>query len=152
MTLLLGVFLQVSNVDVFSNYLLLAADGKVLVMLIGESEAFSIGLALRGIRFSRPLTHDLMIRMMEIANIKPEKVEIYAVKDGAYLARMYFTKQHFLWFKQRVVLDSRPSDAVALALKLGIPIYVADTLMRTPEELFRMEGDSLRIPPGGIEG
>jgi len=150
MLFIVGAFVEVSGVKVFGNLLVLEGPpGKGLVVMeIGTSEALSINLALRGERFWRPLSHDLMLHIVRVANLKPIKVEIYDMKDGAYLARIYLEKPTFLWFKQRVVLDSRPSDAVAFALRAGIPVYVSDHLFKTPEEMI----DPPEVPSGGIEG
>ena len=147
---LIVAFVEVGKVEVFGNLLLLQGPpGKGLVVMeIGTSEALSIKLALSGRRFWRPLSHDLMLQMARVSGLRPVKVEIYDIKDGAYLARLYLERRTFLWFRQRVVLDSRPSDAVAFALRAGIPIYVAEHLLKTPEEMI----EPPEVPAGGIEG
>ncbi len=149
MFLLVASLVEVSNVRVFGNLLFLEGPPGTgaVVMEIGTSEALSISMALRGERFWRPLSHDLMVSIVRLSGLRPLKVEIYDLKDGAYLARIHLVKPLFFWVKHHVVLDSRPSDAVAFALRAGIPIYVSRHLLRTPEEMF-----SPPSPPVRIEG
>jgi bifunctional DNase/RNase len=88
-----------------------------------------------------------MKNLIDISGFRVEKVVIYDVKNGAYLARIHLEKGFFM-FKQKVVLDSRPSDAVALALRLKVPIFVMPHLLINPLEI---KPDTLRTPKG-IEG
>ena len=150
MLFLAAALIEVSNVRVFGNLLVLEGPpGKgMVVMEIGTSEALSIGLALKGEKFWRPLSHDLMLQIVRLSGLKPLKVEIYDVKDGAYLARIHLIKPFIFWIKHRVVLDSRPSDAVAFALRAGIPIYVSEHLLKSPEEMIAPPPP----PPLRIEG
>jgi len=150
--LLLGGFVEAANLGLMGNMLVIESPKgrEYVVMVVGESEALSIGVALYGRKFWRPLSHDLMAHIVRLSGLEPLKVEIYDVKDGAYLARIYLQKRSFLWFRQKVVLDSRPSDAIAFALRVGIPIYVAEHLFKSPEEL--LQPDTLEQIPGGIEG
>ncbi len=140
---------KVDVVDVIGNLLILGhkKTHSYVIMSIGESEAFSIRLALDNTRFERPLSHDLMKSLIEISGFKVEKVVIYDVRNGAYLARIHLEKGIFL-FKQRIILDSRPSDAVALALRLKTPIFVMPHLLMNPLEI---KPDTLKVPKG-IEG
>jgi len=140
---------RVDIVDVMGNFLILGKreTSSYVIMTIGESEAFSIKVALENIPFERPLSHDLMKSIINLSGFKPKKVVIYDVKNGAYLAKIYMEKGVFI-FKQTVVLDSRPSDAVALALRFKIPIYVMPHLFINPLEI---KPDTLQKPKG-IEG
>jgi bifunctional DNase/RNase len=140
---------KVDVVDVIGNFLVLGhkKTHSYVIMSIGDSEAFSIRIALDNTPFERPLSHDLMKNLIDIAGFRVEKVVIYDVKNGAYLARIHLEKGFFM-FKQRVVLDSRPSDAVALALRLKVPIFVMPHLLINPLEI---KPDTLRTPKG-IEG
>ncbi len=143
----------VNTVDVMGNFLVLGRKDitSYVIMSIGESEAFSIRVALEGLKFSRPLSHDLMKNIIDISGFKPVKVVIYDVKDGAYLAKIYIEKGFWI-FKQKVILDSRPSDAVALALRYGIPIYVMPKLLMNPLKVKPDTTNPIDVPRGGIEG
>ncbi len=147
MIFLAAALVEVSNVRVFGNLLVLEGPPGtgMVVMEIGTSEALSISLALKGERFWRPLSHDLMLQIVRLSGLKPLRVEIYDLKDGAYLAKIHMVKPFLFWIKQRVVLDSRPSDAVAFALRAGIPIYVSEHLFRTPEEMLPPPPPPVRI-------
>lgn len=153
MLLFLAVkMVEVENVYVYGNHVILSdRSGRMMVMGVGDSEAFSISVALSGNGFWRPLSHDLMVQILRISEIKPERVEIYGVKDGAYLARIHLVRRRFLWFKEKVLLDSRPSDAIALALRMGVPVFVNDSLLMYPEQMLPRP-DTLRHEGEGIEG
>ncbi len=150
MLILLLTQVKVDIVDVIGNFLILGKKetSSYVIMSIGESEAFSIRIALDNVKFERPLSHDLMKNILDISGFRPIKVVIYDVKNGAYLAKIHLEKGFWI-FKQKVVLDSRPSDAVAIALRYNIPIYVMPPLFINPLEI---ETDTIKIPKGGIEG
>ncbi len=150
MLILLLTQVKVDIVDVIGNFLILGKKetSSYVIMSIGESEAFSIRIALDNVKFERPLSHDLMKNILDISGFRPIKVVIYDVKNGAYLAKIHLEKGFWI-FKQKVVLDSRPSDAVAIALRYNIPIYVMPHLFINPLEI---QPDTIKIPKGGIEG
>lgn len=91
-----------------------------LPIIIGAAEAQSIALEMEGIKPPRPLTHDLMKNI--IASFGAELIEIVIddLKDGTFYAKLNIESQQ---------IDSRPSDAIALAVRYGAQIYVAATVM-----------------------
>jgi len=91
-----------------------------LPIIIGAAEAQSIALEMEGIKPPRPLTHDLMKNI--IASFGAELIEIVIddLKDGTFYAKLNIESQQ---------IDSRPSDAIALAVRYGAQIYVASTVM-----------------------
>lgn len=101
--------------------LLEEVDGnRRLPVIVGASEAQSIALALKGLHPPRPFTHDLFVSLCHTCSIRLDYVYIYKVLDGVFYAYIYFTAdgvQHFL--------DSRTSDAVALALRFRVPVYTS---------------------------
>jgi bifunctional DNase/RNase len=102
------------------------AGERVLSIWIGPVEASAIAYALEGMKFQRPLTIDLMKRIVEGVNAKVAKVVITALKDDTFYASAVLETDG------RVVsIDARPSDSVALALRTGAPIFVADEVMNT---------------------
>lgn len=100
------------------------AGDRVLTIWIGPVEASAIAYALEKIQFQRPLTIDLMKRIVEGVNARVSKVLITALKDETFFAAAVLeTDGRF------VSIDARPSDAVALATHTGAPIFVAEEVM-----------------------
>lgn len=114
-------------------------DGEAgLSILVGAMEALSISLVLNGERIPRPLSHDLMLAALKAFRANLSGVEICDLRDGVYYAAL-----NIRMGDKVIRLDSRPSDAVALALRAGAPILVKASLLtegaerrspaRTPE-------------------
>ncbi|UCD84011.1 MAG: bifunctional nuclease family protein [Deltaproteobacteria bacterium] len=96
------------------------AEGKNAVPIwIGLMEASAIATELEKIQLSRPMTHDLMRNILESLDAKVMKIVINDLKDNTFYALI-----HILIASQELVIDSRPSDAIALALRTGSPIMV----------------------------
>jgi bifunctional DNase/RNase len=91
-----------------------------LPIIIGAFEAQSIALEMEGIKPPRPLTHDLLKNVMDSLGSSLTDVYINELKDGTFYAKLNLDSQE---------VDSRPSDAIALAVRYGAPIYVADKVM-----------------------
>jgi bifunctional DNase/RNase len=101
-------------------------DRKVaLPIWIGPSEAQSIAMEMQGINPPRPMTHDLIKSILDGAGVQFQKVVIGELKDSTYYARIYLHAG-----RQDLQVDSRPSDAIALAVRFQRPIFVAAALMR----------------------
>lgn len=110
--------------DQTHNPLLLLVDTEencVLPIGIGFWEAQAIILKLQGNIVPRPMTHDLMSDICNKGDMKLEKVVISDIIDNTFYSELYFTKKN-----EELIIDSRPSDAVALALTVGVPIYISD--------------------------
>ncbi|HDI11445.1 MAG TPA: bifunctional nuclease family protein [Candidatus Acetothermia bacterium] len=97
-------------------------SSKIVPIWIGETEAFSIATELQGQKFARPLSHDLMKSIMEAVGAKLEKVVINDLRDNVYIATVYIKTAA----GEIRELDARPSDSIALALRMHSPIYIAD--------------------------
>ncbi|AZT89368.1 bifunctional nuclease family protein [Caldicellulosiruptor changbaiensis] len=97
----------------------------VLPIFIGPLEAQSIALALEKQQLPRPITHDLMVNIFQKFGISIQKVVITDIKDGTYYAELYLRDYNNVIS----VIDSRPSDAIALALRTNSPIYMAPKLI-----------------------
>ncbi len=106
-----------------------------LPIIIGAFEAQSIALEMEGIKPPRPLTHDLLKNVMDSLGASLNDVFINELKDGTFYAKLSLDSQE---------VDSRPSDAIALAVRYGVPIYVADKVM--DEAGFVPEGDEAEKP------
>lgn len=112
--------------------------GKMLPIYIGVNEGIAIQNALEGIKMERPLTHDLLISILDALGVSIEKVTIDALLNNAVYTATIVLRKEEDEKTQRIFIDARPSDSVALALRAGAPIYVASHLekhARTPEEL-----------------
>ncbi|MEZ0346666.1 MAG: bifunctional nuclease family protein [Infirmifilum sp.] len=112
--------------------------GKVLPIYIGVSEGVAIQNALAGIKMERPMTHDLIINMLDALGVVIEKVTIDALLNNSVYTATIVLRKGEEDRPERLLIDARPSDSVALALRAGAPIYVASHLekhTRSPEEL-----------------
>lgn len=110
---------------------------QYFLMFIGESEMTAIAKEKGYVDPKRPLTHDLYLSILKRAGVNIERVEIYDMIENTYYARVYATIQD-----EPVDFDSRPSDAVALALQVKCPIMVNQKLLRrelTPDEVKEYE-------------
>jgi bifunctional DNase/RNase len=112
-------------------------DGSVFLPIwIGVFEANAIALALEGIRTQRPMTHDLLKSCLGALEAELERVEIHSLIDGTFYARLRLDRpapggNGGVAERPREILeiDSRPSDAIALALRTGSPIWIAKTVL-----------------------
>ena len=95
-----------------------------LPIWIGVAEATSIASALKQVPITRPLTHDLMMDIMEELGAQVERVLITDLKDSTYFAELILRVG-----EKAFVLDSRPSDAIGLAVRAQAPIYVAQQVI-----------------------
>lgn len=94
--------------------------GEVLPIWIGPAEGLAIELQLKGGKFERPLTHDLLRSSIEGLGGRVTKVAITELRNSTFFASVYLERNGDV-----VVIDARPSDSVALALKCDAPIFVA---------------------------
>ena len=98
---------------------------RLIPIWIGVNEGNAIGLKLQGEQLPRPMTHDLMSNMLEILNVKVEKVVVTDLKDGTYYAVVVLANG-----SRRYEIDARPSDAMALAVRTSSPIYVDEKVLK----------------------
>ena len=109
----------------------LASPYRVIPIFIGSPEANSIDLALSRISPPRPLTHDLMTAILEEIDAQLIQVVITEVRNGTYFAELVI---ELGGIERRI--SSRPSDAVALALRAGAAIFVDDVVMNAEGTVF----------------
>jgi bifunctional DNase/RNase len=96
---------------------------RYLPILIGPFEATAIALALEGTQVPRPLSHDLMRMMLEALQAKLEQIVIHDIKDSTFFAKLVVRTNG-----ETQEIDARPSDGIALALRMQAPIYVSDKI------------------------
>ncbi len=100
-------------------------DGeRVLPIWIGPSEASAIAMELAGMKFARPLTHDLIKQVIVGLGADLRKVIITQVKDNTYYAELHIYRGDAV-----IQVDARPSDSIAVALRLKAPIFTSDELL-----------------------
>ncbi len=99
-------------------------EGKrFLPILIGPFEATAIALALEGTQVPRPLSHDLMRTLLESLQAKLEQIVIHDIKDMTFFAKLIVRSNG-----DTTEIDARPSDGIALALRMQAPIFVSDKI------------------------
>lgn len=100
-------------------------DGeRVLPIWIGPAEASAIAMELAGVKFSRPLTHDLVKQIIIGLGGELKRVLITQVKENTYFAELHLHRDDHV-----VQIDARPSDSIAVALRLKAPIYTQEDLL-----------------------
>ena len=99
-------------------------DERFLPIWIGPFEADAITIALQGTQPARPLTHDLLKALIAQVGGKARHIAVTDLRDDTFFAQIVMEIGG-----HRVTLDSRPSDAIALAVRLEVPIYVSETVM-----------------------
>jgi len=122
------------NMDPVTNspiIILKEIDGEqTLPIWIGLLEATAIASEIEGVKFSRPMTHDLLKDVMDKTDITVNKIEICDLKDNTYYAIIHLTRND-----KTLSIDSRPSDAIALALRTEAPIFVSDEVLEKSKQI-----------------
>ena len=94
---------------------------RYLPIWIGATEAAAIAFEQQGVRPARPMTHDLLREVVTALGATLEAVHITEMRDGIYIAELRFSDKR--------TVSSRPSDAIALALRTGTPIHAAEGVL-----------------------
>lgn len=97
---------------------------RSLQILIGMYEAWTINNTIKGIRSPRPLTHDLVVNVINGMNTTLNRVVLTKLEEGTYYAVMEIQKDGEI-----IEIDARPSDAIAISLKTSAPIFVSKEVM-----------------------
>lgn len=108
-----------------------------LPIWIGVLEANAIAAGLEHLQLPRPMTHDLFKNLLEQSGVKLHRVEVTDIRDNTYYAAL-----HMDVGGKPVIIDSRPSDAIAIAIRMEVPIMVRDTVLEK----------ALRVEPGTSSG
>ena len=101
---------------------------KALPIWIGSAEASAIIRKIENIKSSRPMTHDLFMQIAKQSEYEITKIEINDVDDQTYFSTIYMYNNKL---ERELKIDSRPSDAIAIALRADVPIYVTDNVLAT---------------------
>ncbi len=148
---MLEVRLTAVRVDLQSNtpVMLLQEVGgeRSLPIFIGAPEATAIAFAIQGIEVQRPMTHDLMKDLLDALGARVERVIVSEVRDATYFAEI-----HLAVAGRALELSSRPSDAIALAVRTRSPLFVADDLMELAGIVLEDEDEDSDSAPEEIVG
>jgi bifunctional DNase/RNase len=103
---------------------------KALPIWIGVFEAEAISRGLEDVVTLRPMTHDLMKQILDTFQVSVTRVVINDLKENTFYANLYLNIEG-----EELVVDSRPSDAIALAVRVKAPIYIADSVIEATKQL-----------------
>ena len=121
-----GVFEDVSN-GPSSRFVIVADElGRKVPIAIGGFESRSILEAMEGVRPDRPMTHDLVRNIVERLGATLERVAIDDLWNTVYYAKLVLSTEEG---DEELLIDARPSDAIALALRFQAPIYMSDAIL-----------------------
>ena len=116
------------TIDPFTNMPIIILkdfeEKMALPIWIGLIEASAIATELEKIQLARPMTHDLLRNILGELDVKVVKVEVNDLADNTFYAKIFLRKE-----EEEIVMDARPSDAIALALRTSAPIYVDRRVM-----------------------
>lgn len=115
-------------------------------IVVGAAEAQSIAVHLEQVLPSRPLTHDLFVSLFHVYGIELKRVVIYNFKDGVFAAMLHLDNG-----MAEVDIDSRTSDAIAIALRTGAPIYTTPEVMELTSYEWRRDGEYKSQKPLRLE-
>jgi bifunctional DNase/RNase len=122
-------------------------DERTLPIFIGAAEAQSIAIHVNEVDIPRPLTHDLLKNLLDFLECRLQRVEIIRIEDGTFYAELVMERD-----AEVVRLDCRPSDAIAVAIRVGAPLFVAEEVMaeagRIPEVSPEENNGEIKEPKG----
>jgi len=128
---------SVSNLG-FIVFLKVPGDARVLPIFIGANEAQSIAIAYNNQTPPRPLTHDLMKNVLGMLDVEVVKVQVTRLTENTFFGRIHLRKEGI----EDMDVDARPSDAIALALRYHVPIFVHKDVYEAAAILVKESGDT----------
>lgn len=127
------------TIDPFTNMPIIILkdfeEKMALPIWIGLIEASAIATELEKIQLARPMTHDLMRNILSELDIQVSRVEVNDLADNTFYAKIYLSDG-----EEEIVMDSRPSDAIALALRTSAPIFVDKKVMEKSRRIDLSKG------------
>jgi len=108
------------------NVVLVRPKGSEIAVpiFIGQLETQSILIGMGGVEVPRPLTHDLLLNLLNALGVLISRVEIHDLREGTFYARLVLVFQ-----SREIVVDSRPSDAIGLAVRSLCPVFIAESVV-----------------------
>jgi bifunctional DNase/RNase len=117
-------------------------DGtRMLPIWIGQVEAHSIVVHMHGVKHERPFTHDLCKSLIQSMGGKLRRVQITRVENSTYYGELHIERSGAV-----VHVDSRPSDAIAIAIRVDAPIFAAESLLVEPGEDDDTTSEEISLP------
>lgn len=101
--------------------------GRKVPIIVGSNEAQAIAMAIEGIEMPRPMTHDLLLDILHSLDVDIKHIIISDIRNGTFFAKIGMTTLA----SGDVVVDSRPSDAIAIGLRSMVPIFVEDIVFNS---------------------
>jgi len=117
-----GLLIQLDNTE----------DDRSLPIFIGAAEAQAIAFQLNNVELPRPLTHDLLINILDTVGHDVARVEIYDMQNGTFFANIILQNSN-----EEIIIDARPSDAIAIAIRSDAPIFVDEKVMDAAGRIFK---------------
>ncbi|MFZ5650504.1 MAG: bifunctional nuclease family protein [Bacillota bacterium] len=139
---MIRLFIKGIAYDINSNPIILLTDEeeeKVLPIWIGILEAHAIAITIEGTPVQRPMTHDLVFNVFGKLQVSLAKVVINDIRENTYYAELYLDTP-----EGELVIDSRPSDAVALAIKSSAPVFMNEKLLGNMFKIKDLFDDEIR--------
>lgn len=118
-------------------------EDRAVPIFIGAAEAQAIAIQINKVEVPRPLTHDLLKNVFDFLECRVKRIEVCDLKEGTFFARLVVERDG-----HEEQLDCRPSDAIALALRVSAPIFVAETVMAEAGRDIQV-GEEEQVVPGG---
>ena len=103
---------------------------QILPIWVGLFEANAIALKKENVATPRPMTHDLLKNIMEMVEVKVNKIEVCDLRDNTYYALIHITHNG-----KEIDIDARPSDALALSLRMNAPIFVDEEVIEKSQQI-----------------
>ena len=113
-----------------------AGKARIVPIWIGPPEAAQVGMALEGVKFSRPMTHDLFLDALTNLDARIDSMVIYRAKKQMFFAHLVLSQGGRL-----ITLDARPSDAIALALRQDAPLYIEEDVLNQASFPYLFRGE-----------
>jgi bifunctional DNase/RNase len=140
-----GIGVGVGDEGVGAPAVVLRAGGKLVPIFVSPDQAQSMQLAIEGVPFDRPLTHDLLVEMITDFGGAFDRIRIDDLADSTFYAKIDAELWDDEGDRKKFVFDARPSDAIAIALRVDCPIIVGDDVVedagRDPDE-FEVDVDA----------
>jgi bifunctional DNase/RNase len=113
----------------------LGNEEKTFVIYVDESVGSAISMFMRGISKERPMTHDLLATVLLAFGAKVERIIINEVHGSVFHARMILSAENELHSRKLIELDTRPSDSIAMAVQQGAPLFVAQEVWDSVDDM-----------------
>ena len=121
-----GVFMSVSEMGAAPTVILDAGSDSTIPIYVGLWEAISISNALNSEMLPRPITHDLIVEVFRNFEITLDALHIDSLEEGVFYAKLFLRQG-----SRTEIMDCRPSDGIAIALRYRAPIMIEDTVVET---------------------